>query len=303
MEEIWKDVVGFEDYFLISNYGNVMVKEREINKGEGFFIVKEHPIKPFVTSLGYLQYNLAINGKVKKKYAHRLTSEAFIPKIKDKNEVNHIDGNKKNNFVENLEWCNRKENMRHFSNKYQTEQNNRETFWEESRNGIEQIYTNCPKCGRKMSISSSLCRNCERYNKKSLLMPERDILKGKISCGNFTKVAKEYGVTDNTIRKWCRKYKIPTNSKLIRSTSCNGWEAENWGDIPKKIKHLPDKKVIAILPTGVCMPFKTISSGIKFAKLYFGLTYNKDKVNTHHVSEVCNGTRNTAYGIKWKWDN
>jgi hypothetical protein len=302
MEEIWKDVVGYKDYFSISNYGNLLAKERMVNKGEGFFLVKEHPVKPFVTKCGYLQYNLAINGTVKKKYAHRLVAEAFIPKVDNKFEINHIDGNKKNNFVENLEWCNRKENMRHFSNKYQTEQNNRKTLWEKSNGGVERIYTFCPICGNKMSINSLVCKKCKKYNRKSLLMPDRDVLKDKIKCGNFTKVAKEYGVTDNSVRKWCIKYNMPTSSKIIRETSSDGWDAENWGDSPKNKKQNQNKSVYIILSNGDYILFKNISSGINFAKLYFGLEYDRNKVNTSHVSDVCNGIRKTAYGFVWKWE-
>lgn len=301
MEEIWKDVVGFESYFLVSNYGNLIVKERNIKKGEGFFVVKEHKIKPFTNSSGYLQYNLAVNGKVKKKYAHRLVADAFIEKIANKNEINHIDGNKKNNFVGNLEWCNREENMRHFSNKYQREQNNRETFWEKSKGGTDQLYTTCPQCNGKMSITSSVCKRCRRSERKSLIMPEREILKGKIKCGNFKKIADEYGVTDNSVRKWCKKYNIPVSSKVIRATSNEGWESESWGDIPRREKVQPDKKVVAILPSGESVIFKNISNGIEFAKTRLGLLYNRHKVNTKHVSDVCNGVRKTAYGLRWKW--
>lgn len=63
---------------------------------------------------GYLSYNLTLpDGRMKRVYAHRLVAFAFIPIIPGKNEVNHIDGNKLNNSVENLEWVNSKENKQH----------------------------------------------------------------------------------------------------------------------------------------------------------------------------------------------
>jgi transposase len=125
-------------------------------------------------------------------------------------------------------------------------------------------------------------------------------LKNKIKNGNFTKVARDYGVTDNTVRKWCRKYNIPTSSKILRSTSDEGWEKEIWGDIPKKIKETQEKRVIAIFQNNLCKHFKTISSGIEFAKKHFNLPYDRKSVNTKHVADVCNGLRKTAYGFRWQ---
>lgn len=91
-------IKNFEDYE-IDEYGNVY---RNKNK-----------LKPQVHNKGYLRVYLSKNGKVSKKYIHRLVAETFIPNPNNLPQVNHIDGNKKNNNVNNLEWVTSKENIIH----------------------------------------------------------------------------------------------------------------------------------------------------------------------------------------------
>lgn len=62
---------------------------------------------------GYKSYNISIDGEHHRLYAHRMVAETYLPRIEGKTEVNHIDGNKKNNNLENLEWVNSKENKIH----------------------------------------------------------------------------------------------------------------------------------------------------------------------------------------------
>ena len=63
---------------------------------------------------GYFSYNITLpNGSKKRLYAHRLVAQAFIPNPENKTEVNHIDGNKLNNYIDNLEWVTSKENQQH----------------------------------------------------------------------------------------------------------------------------------------------------------------------------------------------
>lgn len=94
-----KQLVDFPNYY-IDTKGTV------INK-------KNHIIKPFTNNRGYLLVRLWNNNKSVSKLVHRLVAETFIPKIEGKCEVNHIDGDKTNNNVNNLEWCTRQENNLH----------------------------------------------------------------------------------------------------------------------------------------------------------------------------------------------
>ena len=99
MEEIWKDVVGFEGLYQVSNMGNV----KSLNwRNTG--CAKNLWLKPH--NKGYLQVELAKSGNKKCYVVHRLVASAFIPNPLNYPQVNHKDENKHNNCVENLEWCN-----------------------------------------------------------------------------------------------------------------------------------------------------------------------------------------------------
>lgn len=99
---MWRQVDGFPDY-LISSEGVVKSYRR----------TKERIMKYKVNSDGYQAVKLCSDEKVSLISVHRLVAMAFIPNPENKPEVNHIDGDKKNNHVDNLEWCTRSENMVH----------------------------------------------------------------------------------------------------------------------------------------------------------------------------------------------
>ena len=106
MNEIWKDIVGYEGQYQVSNLGNVV----SLNyKRSG----SPHLLKPTITYDGY--YRVHIGGKKRplQKTVHIFVAEAFIPNPDNKPQVNHKDGNKANNSVSNLEWVTGKENIIH----------------------------------------------------------------------------------------------------------------------------------------------------------------------------------------------
>ena len=110
LKEIWKDVVGYEALYQVSNLGRVRSKNRldgSGNKRKGM-VRKLNPQKD-----GYIHVNLCKSGKVKHIGVHRLVAQAFIPNPQNKPQVNHIDGDKANNHLSNLEWSTRSENMIH----------------------------------------------------------------------------------------------------------------------------------------------------------------------------------------------
>lgn len=108
MIEIWKDVVGFEGKYIISNLGNVATLDwRGTNKSK--------QLKKTKNSNGYYTVSLKDETGSKQHYVHRLVADAFIPKIDGKTFINHKDCNKKNNNADNLEWCTPKENIVHAS--------------------------------------------------------------------------------------------------------------------------------------------------------------------------------------------
>lgn len=112
--ECWKPVRGYENLYEVSNLGQVRSLPREVPFINGSVRrLKGKILKPLIDHSGYLYVCLAINGTQKSKFVHRLVAESFIDIGDSTLEVNHIDGNKSNNCVDNLEWVSHKYNIQH----------------------------------------------------------------------------------------------------------------------------------------------------------------------------------------------
>ena len=112
-KEEWKDVIGFEGFFKVSNLGRVKGIDRIVYYGGHFAVRKEHLRVLGLSQKGYQQVNLTRNGWGKTKRVHRLVCECFIPNPNNYPMINHINGIKTDNRVENLEWCNNGMNQLH----------------------------------------------------------------------------------------------------------------------------------------------------------------------------------------------
>ena len=99
--EFWKDVIGYEGLYQVSNLGRIKSVRNDKIRLNDF------------SSNKYLRISLWKNGSGKKFQVHRLVAQAFIPNPENKPFINHKDGNKQNNHVENLEWCTSSENQKH----------------------------------------------------------------------------------------------------------------------------------------------------------------------------------------------
>ena len=117
-EEIWKDIIGYEGYYQVSNKGSVRSLDREVplvSNVTSFHLKKRkgRELSLCTTKSGYCTAGLYKDGKGVHHSVHRLVAKHFLPQTAE--TVNHKDGNKTNNCVENLEWCSQKENTIHRS--------------------------------------------------------------------------------------------------------------------------------------------------------------------------------------------
>lgn len=114
-EEIWKDIKQYEGIYQVSTLGNVRSLSRDIvqqhfSDNKYCRRIKYRIVKPAKNKHGYKTVSLCFNGNKKTRNIHRLVAETFIANPNDYPCINHIDGNKENNNVNNLEWCTYKYN-------------------------------------------------------------------------------------------------------------------------------------------------------------------------------------------------
>lgn len=145
----WKPVPGYEGSYLINKSGSVVSVKRRYRK-------HEKVISQCLSKKGYYSVYLNLKSKRKGHLTHRLVAMAFIPNPKDKQEVNHIDCNTKNNHVSNLEWSTHQENMQH-------------------------------------ALSNNLILKGERHGKAKL--NEKDVLAIRSESARIVDIAKKYCIT------------------------------------------------------------------------------------------------------------
>lgn len=171
--EIWKDVVGFEGLYEVSNFGRVKSKERIDEYVSNGTIMhrrrREAILFPKKIKTGYLQVTLYKNGKCVYSRVHRLVAEAFLPNPDNLPIVNHKDEIKTNNFVNNLEWC-----TIEYNNNYGTHQQIAKEKLSKSVIGFnddgEILYEfkSIAEARRNGFISISLCLNGRRKHCKKI---------------------------------------------------------------------------------------------------------------------------------------
>lgn len=144
MEEVWKDIEGYEGLYQVSNLGRV----KRVTTGR--------ILKGMVSGSGYIQVDLSKQGATSKKLIHRLAAQAFIPNPENKLEVNHIDEDKTNNKVDNLEWATRQENNNHGThNEKVSKSNSIPIIATHIKSEDSKEFYGASECARQLGLSQS----------------------------------------------------------------------------------------------------------------------------------------------------
>lgn len=182
MQEVWKDVKGYEGLYKISNLGNIKSCNKSWigynyqSKSNILIKMKGKKLRPSCSKCGYKQIILSKNNFSKLKLIHRLVAEAFIPNPENKPCVNHKDGNKTNNCVSNLEWCTYKENSIHafktglstsyLKGKYGKDHNLSKSVKQYDLNGnLIKIWDCISDASRKLHIDNGRITKCCQHKK------------------------------------------------------------------------------------------------------------------------------------------
>lgn len=112
MIEQWKDVVGYEGLYQVSSHGRVKTMAR-LHREDRPYMKQERLLNPPINSTGYPQVTLYKEKKGTIHSVHKLVATAFLRRNPEHQVVNHIDGNKTNNRIDNLEWCTYGHNQAH----------------------------------------------------------------------------------------------------------------------------------------------------------------------------------------------
>lgn len=153
MQEIWKDIKGFEGKYQVSNYGNV----KSLNyRHTG----KEQLLKPILQNNGY--FCVMLYKPNKRFLIHRLVAEAFIPNHDNLPQVNHKDEDKTNNYVVNLEWCTNKYNLNYGTVKEKIAKSLSKKVYQYTIDGkFVKEFESTQECGRNCFDQGAIVRCCK----------------------------------------------------------------------------------------------------------------------------------------------
>lgn len=126
MKEIWKDIKNYEGLYKVSNLGRVQDKNGNIKNS-------------YINNKGYCCLSLYKQGVTSHPTLHRVIANAFIENPNNLPQINHIDGNKRNNNVTNLEWCNQRYNYNHGMSKFLYSHNENHYFAKLSNKEVQTI--------------------------------------------------------------------------------------------------------------------------------------------------------------------
>lgn len=148
MSEEWTEVKDYEDKYQVSSLGRVRNKNTH------------RILKHGLNKNGYHRVNLYNESGMKSKFVHRLVAQAFIPNLENKPEVNHVDEDKNNNMVSNLEWSTRKNNINHGTrNERSSKTQSIPIIATNLKTGESREFYGTNECARQLSLDSgNICK-------------------------------------------------------------------------------------------------------------------------------------------------
>ena len=215
-KEIWKEYPKMPKVLMVSNKGNLKTKTRIVNSGNGKRIQEGIPLSLSSDKDGYLIVGVSNFDERKTLRVHRVVLETFFPVQNEKElSVNHKDGVKTNNSIENLEWVTHKENIQHAIKTGLMPKRERKTYQ----------YT-CKKCGKSFDTIEDDAVFCSAScSSKSSRVVQNRPSKEELYCllkeKSFSELSRIFGISGNGIRKWCRLYGIPDNAKYYKDSYRN----------------------------------------------------------------------------------
>lgn len=202
-----KTIHPFGETLVVYDDGTIYRPEKKYKNYDGTPArhMKGYFPKKIITRYGYEQIAITDRNHIAHKiHVHDLVAECFCDNKENYKEVHHIDSNKLNNDYSNLMWCSRKFNMIEMHKFYKK----------------DTIYK-CIDCGKQIGRGIKRCRDC--YNKSRITkssFSDNDIERLLFeNNGNFVKVSKMFNITDNALRKRCRKIGIPYKSSFYKNNN------------------------------------------------------------------------------------
>lgn len=154
--------------YQVSNLGRIKGIEREVRRNGNIYHWKERILTPQIEKNGYIRFILSKNGKMERVLIHRVVAETFIKNPENKPQVNHKNGNKKDNTVKNLEWVTAQENTLHsLNNGLRKPQKTKRIIQLDKENKVIKIWNSAREAGNQLNINHTHIYECCRGQLKT----------------------------------------------------------------------------------------------------------------------------------------